>query len=242
MALAQVSPKLTGITNLLYPNNQALASSSPQEIQEQATKLSAVQEKLGNISDKFRSAIEGNLKYLMRDAESFARFADTGKFSNDKPPLETNDVVKALATTLQTYIVSEFMRQTNWYAVPLEKSTKEEYDARKDPSNDPIYWSPATLRQYRLAQKGKVTTDPSTMIGDLSKWADLPLLFDGAYNCTAQGQADGELSVYSNYDGTLDLSCPSSIPVRIACGASCPDVLENGSCLFTQVEDCKSSS
>lgn len=242
MALAQVSPKLTGITNLLYPNNQALASSSPQEIQEQANQLSAVQEKLGNISDKFRSAIEGNLKYLMRDAESFARFADTGKFSNDKPPLETNDVVKALATTLQTYIVSEFMRQTNWYAVPLEKSTKEEYDARKDPSKDPIYWSPATLRQYRLAQKGEVTTDPSTMIGDLSKWADLPLLFDGAYNCTAQGQADGEPSVYSNYDGTLDLSCPSPIPVRFACGASCPDLLVNGSCLFTQVEDCKSSA
>lgn len=152
----------------------------------------------------------------MGNAESFVQFADS-EYSHKNAWLEPerpSDVAKTLALAIRTYLISDAMKQTRWYAVALEKSVKP------DPSNDPVYWSPSTGRQYRLAQSGVATVDPTTLIRDLPAYADLPQLFDGAFNCTLEGRADDELSVVIRYDGSPGLSCPSALPVNYPPGTS----------------------
>lgn len=152
----------------------------------------------------------------MSDAKVFALFADS-QYSHKNAWLEperASDVAKTLAAAIRTYLISDAMKQISWYAVALEKS------AKPAPSNDPIYWSPSTGRQYRLAQSGAATADPTTLIRDLPAYADLPQLFDGAFNCTSEGQADDELSVILGYDGSPDLSCASALPVNTRPGTS----------------------
>ena len=43
----------------------------------------------------------------------------------------------------------------------------------------------------------------------------LPVLFDGAYNCTLEGKAGGGLVIHVNADGTLDVSCLSVLPMYL---------------------------
>lgn len=169
----------------------------------------------------------------MSNADTFVRFVGTGGSVAPWTSWNQTDVVTALNTTLQTYYVSDVMKRTNWYAVPLATS------AQPDPSQ-PVYLSPSTRRHYQLAQEGEATTDPSTMIRGLPQYVDLTLLFDGAFNCTAMGRAnDKGADPGFNYDGTLDLGCGSLLPMRLECGARCPtEPLANGTCLFPQVEGC----
>ena len=62
---------------------------------------------------------------------------------------------------------------------------------------------------------------------------DLPVLFDGAYNCTFAGQAGGSV-VSFNKDGSLDMACLSVLPMYVGKGGGCPDgaVLVGGKCPF----------
>ena len=50
--------------------------------------------------------------------------------------------------------------------------------------------------------------------------ANLPALFDGAYNCTYAGQAGGSV-VSLNADNSLNMACLSVLPMYIS--GSCPD-------------------
>ncbi|KAL9028986.1 MAG: hypothetical protein Q9180_007086, partial [Flavoplaca navasiana] len=220
-----------GFANLIFPN---LASLSPGERVQTTEPLQQAESTLRGVFQQIASSFAEVLKMLTSDADTFVRFVSTS--SSDAPwtPLNQTDAVTTLNTTLQTYYVSEVMKQTNWYAIPLATS------AQPDPSQ-PIYLSPSTRRQYQLAQEGDATTNPSTMIRELPTYADLPLLFDGAFNCTAAGRANDEGEAYPgfSYDGTVNLGCGSLLPMRRDCGAPCPtDPLANGTCLFTQIEGC----
>lgn len=61
---------------------------------------------------------------------------------------------------------------------------------------------------------------------------DLPVLFDGAYNCTFEGRAGGSV-VGVGADGSLDVACLSVLPMYVGKGG-CPDgaVLVGGKCPF----------
>ena len=72
-----------------------------------------------------------------------------------------------------------------------------------------------------------------------NQWADLPTMFDGAYNCTSQGFVKPLTSVvHLLADGTVDMSCLSALPVYITNGASCPigAVQVNGTCPFQSIQ------
>ncbi|KAL8724066.1 MAG: hypothetical protein Q9166_008151 [cf. Caloplaca sp. 2 TL-2023] len=211
--------------------------------------IGQLQEKVSNISVELGNKLQAGFSLLMKDPTTSAQFADNGRYSNNNPPLDPNNIKNALAITLQTYLVSESMKQNDWYAIPLGISTKEEYDNRKNPPcmgdlhmrcpgehyRDYIYWSPTSSRQYQLVKRGG---GPATVLNQVSQWASLPLLFDGAYNCTALGQRDNPQLVHINFDGTLDISCISQFPILISCGAECPQKAGDGSCPFPHNVDC----
>lgn len=63
--------------------------------------------------------------------------------------------------------------------------------------------------------------------------AYMPLLFDGAYNCTLEGRAGGA-AVFVDADGAVDVDCLSSLPIYLSKGSSCPPgaVEVGGKCPF----------
>ena len=91
------------------------------------------------------------------------------------------------------------------------------------------YWSPVTGRQYSFT--GSSTY--ALLIEALATTeVDLPVLFDGAYNCTFAGQAGGSV-VSLKADGSLNMACLSVLPIYVG-KAGCPDgaVWVDGKCPF----------
>ncbi|KAL8677796.1 MAG: hypothetical protein Q9186_005803 [Xanthomendoza sp. 1 TL-2023] len=209
-------------------------------------------EQVSNITVELGNTLSRGLKIIMTDAATFLAFADNGRYINN-PPLDPNEIKNDLAITLQTYLVSESLKQNNWWAILLAISTKEEYESLRDPPGsctvhgcstpsirvDQIYWSPASGRQYRFQHNGNFegTAKVLNEIRD-SRWANLPLLFDGAYNCTFHAEVDNPQPVHVNFDGTLDLGCVSKLPMKIPCGTPCPHTAADGSCPFKFDADC----
>ncbi|KAI4241984.1 MAG: hypothetical protein L6R42_011135, partial [Xanthoria sp. 1 TBL-2021] len=161
--------------------------------------IGALQEQLSNITVELGNTLSRGLKLLMTDVPTFVAFADHGRYINN-PPLDPNEIKNDLAITLQTYLVSESLKQNSWWALPLEISTKEQFENLRDPAPmctvhgcstpnvrvDQIYWSSASGRQYRLQHGGSADGSTGKVLEKIraANWANLPLLFDGAYNCT----------------------------------------------------------
>ena len=61
----------------------------------------------------------------------------------------------------------------------------------------------------------------------------MPVLFDGAYNCTFAGMAGG-FAININPEHSLDVACLSTLPIYLSHGSSCPDgaVWVDGKCPF----------
>ena len=222
--------------------------------------IGQLQEQVSNISVELSNSLSSGLHLLMTDVPTFVQFADNGRYSNNNPPLDPNSIKNQLAITLQTYLASESTKQNGWYAIPLGISTQEEYQNLQDPpcattlpnrcangneiTVDQIYWSPTTGRQYRFLQKGGGPVGSGQILKQLisKDWANLPLFFDGAFNCTAYGQLNNPQLVHVNFDGTLDISCISRLPIQIPCGAPCPQAAADGSCPFPFDADCSNQN
>ncbi|KAL8947448.1 MAG: hypothetical protein Q9222_006276 [Ikaeria aurantiellina] len=144
------------------------------------------------------------LKLVLSDIPTFLGFAGNGRFANftfnSVPVVETN---ADLSVGVNTFVTSKLMLLDNLFAVPgavVDANTFSDPNkcATLGPSiciterNQAFYWSPSTHRQYELRSKGgspKVAIqDQLSSIQD-NGWANLELLFDGSYNCTAEGKA-----------------------------------------------------
>ena len=145
----------------------------------------------------------------MNDVGTFIAFAGYGLFSNDSAyTTATLDQMGALAA-LNTYFVSEVLRNNSvsGTAGPMMASSGCGTDLCSG-----FYWSPVTGRQYYY-------TGGETIYGFLQQMTDnmgldLPLLFDGAYNCTVAGTV-GESIVSINPDSTLNVACLSALPITL---------------------------
>lgn len=124
-------------------------------------------------------------------------------------------------------------------------------DICKDSSSTVYYWSSVTQRQYEISGSEKWVKPDGTNPGPVPPYdtedastfslmnyieyteANLPVLFDGAYNCTLEGKAGGS-AVNINADGSLDIACLSALPIYLAKGAPCPQgaVQVGGKCPF----------
>ena len=125
-------------------------------------------------------------------------------------------------------------------------------DVCKDPAGKTHCWSQAFQTQYVINEPKdwalRLPANPLAMIQQLGYEASaygllelieassdvyMPVLFDGAYNCTLEGKAGGS-SVVFNEDGSLDVACLSNLPIYLAKGSECPAgaVEVGGKCPF----------
>ncbi|KAL8702501.1 MAG: hypothetical protein Q9201_004316, partial [Fulgogasparrea decipioides] len=164
----------------------------------------------------------------------------------------------AVAYALKTYLLSYAMWKNRWYATfdlgpffnegDVEKRKYCKFDSNKNycvyqdaygktDDSQVFYWSAWTQRVYSLQCDGPANAlKPSEMIDTILSygWAPLNVLFDGGYNCTAEGRA-GSSAVNFNFDGKLDLACVSQLPIYLQCGDMCPTPLKNNTCDFGDV-------
>ncbi|KAL8706127.1 MAG: hypothetical protein Q9201_000829 [Fulgogasparrea decipioides] len=238
-----------GVARALWPSGDDLS---------RTYQIGQLQSQVQNISVELGNTLSRGLHLLMTDVPTFVEYADNGRYSNNNPPLDPNSLKNNLATILQTYLVSESLKQNGWYAVPLKVSTQAEYENLHDApcmqtvhgcmgpeiSVSQIYWSPASGRQYQLWKNGDRQTGPGAVLDQIKSkgWANLPLLFDGAYNCTVHAQLNNPQLVHINFDGTLDASCISQFPIQIPCGTPCPQTAQDGSCPFPFNADCSKAN
>lgn len=159
--------------------------------------------------------MERTLLFIMSDMDAFLAFASDGRFTApDLPYVPANPDFDLLAG-LNTFVTSKLMQSDNYYAIPGDVVNQTTADATAASNKRQYYyWSPSTHRQYELRYKGNPPMDISTLVTHVQNdhWADEQLLFDGGYNCTAEGKAGG-MVVSQLPDGAVDVSCVSQLPM-----------------------------
>lgn len=212
---------------------------------------------LSNITSQMSDMMDGGVRLLMTDITTFVNYADNGRYSGpnvtntgEGTGLTVPSGTDAVAYALKTYLLSYAMGQNKWWAsFELGPFSQEEVGkaacwATRDinecvsqygqDDSFALYWSPYSLRRYTLRCEGPdKALKPAKLLEWINYygWAPFSVLFDGAFNCTAEGRA-GSSSVNFNFDGTLDLACVSQLPLYRPCASMCPVALINGSCPF----------
>lgn len=109
------------------------------------------------------------------------------------------DDADTIAFALKNYLTSMSLQENGWYAWvnSTDESPVTKFDhiglcsqgnnSLLDCSLQTIWNSTQTGRQYFIYQKGKGNVGAVDLMDTIvtEGWADLPTLFDGAYNCTA---------------------------------------------------------
>lgn len=179
-------------------------------------------------SASFAPILTAGLQPIMNDVGTFIAFAGNGLFSTpltstDDPSVYTSGYTGAL----DTHILSAVLAGNSISATP--GSTVAANPCTSGPVCASSYWSPVTGRQYAFTGSGT-----SSLIQEAvaTLEVDLPVLFDGAYNCTLAGRAGGSV-VSLNPDGSLDMACLSVLPMYVGKGG-CPAgaVWVDGKCPF----------
>lgn len=213
--------------------------------------IGQLDKQLGNATQEMANMMNTAVERIMSDMPTFVAFAENGRFSSNQS-LSLPSKTDGLNYALTTYLLSETMNKNGWYTSPflgpypnaaaVESSTYPGFSCKMGPNNictmygdDAEYWSQSTQRVYALTniKPNDKTRSPLQLTTDIvqNSWAALDVLFDGAYNCTADGKA-GSAAINFNLDGTLDIACISQLPVKIPCGVTCYVPLINGQCPF----------
>ena len=215
----------------------------------------------GLISDVHSAGVllASALSLIMSDVPTFSAWAAHGLYSGSDQQVTVSPAGSAVATAYGTYIVGEVLSQNHFSATPTTQVTQDVFqksrtctaagDVCKD-STGHYYWSETTQQQYQINEPRNWA---STSNGDtnivqsgyeatafgLLQYIEattnifMPVLFDGAYNCTFEGRAGGS-AVNFTADGLLDVACLSSLPIYLKTDASCPAgaVKVDGKCPF----------
>ncbi|KAL6712916.1 hypothetical protein ACLMJK_009471 [Lecanora helva] len=220
----------------------------------QIFQISALESQLSTAVDQMENMLNAGLGLMMSDIPTFVNFASSGSFSGHES-LSLPNVTDGLDFALKTYMTSESLSQNDWFAVIYgyfnassfenancaniaggvlcsETGDKSHYD-----QSGGTFWSSSSGRMYMLQHhKGDSYSYPIMSAINSNGWADMVTLFDGAYNCVADGKAGGPiLNFYAN--STLDQSCISQLPIywmNTPTTPGCPASAADGSCLFGQ--------
>ena len=213
---------------------------------------------LTNATDNAGVQLLSVLSLIMSDVPTFSAWAAHGLYSGSDQ-VTVNTAGFGIATAVGTYVVGEALSQNHFSATPTTEAAKDAFqkdrtctsvgDVCKDSSGKSYYWSQATQLQYQInepgnwasSSKGKPNIvqaayeDSAFGLFQYLETTDIfmPVLFDGAYNCTLEGKAGGS-AVNVNADGSLDVACLSSLPIYFSKGSSCPEnaVQVGGKCPF----------
>jgi hypothetical protein len=227
-----------GLTKALWPTGTEDSKS---------IQVGALDTFLGNATQQMADMMNRGVQLLMSDMPSFVTFAESGRFSG-RETMSLPQKTAGLDFALSTYMLSEAMAQNGWYITPY-RGTYTRDQAGQGPEGCTMddnnvctiydlvtYWSSSTGRIYNLNNGRGNHVTPYKLVQAIvaNGWASLEVLFDGAFNCTAVGKA-GSAAINFNWDGTLDVSCVSQVPVNIGCGGVCPVPFIKGECPFKVV-------
>ena len=194
------------------------------------------------------------LSLIMSDVPTFSAWAAHGLYSG---PTGSMNIVGAdgLTSSIDTYIVGEFLRQSHFSATPTSTTvSKADFqqgrtcttlgDVCKDNHGKTYFWSQAYQTTYQINEPKNWASDKAgESLDEVSAYgllkyiettdAYMPVLFDGAYNCTLEGKA-GVSAVNLKADNSLDVACLSTLPIYLSKGWSCPNgaVQVGGKCPF----------
>ena len=190
----------------------------------------------------------------MSDVPTFSAWAAHGLYSGSTGSM---NIVGAttLTSALDTYIAGEVLSQSHFSATPASKTvSKGDFqqgrtcttlgDVCKDSDGNTYYWSQAYQTSYQINEPQDWAADLARkQLDEVSAYGFLeyiettdvymPVLFDGAYNCTLEGKAGGS-AVNLKADNSLDVACLSTLPIYLSKGSSCPAgaVQVGGKCPF----------
>lgn len=183
----------------------------------------------------------------MSDVPTFLAFCDGGLFSDEQRPGFTNpDAAVPLSAGASILTTSTMLQLDGWYAVPGDVSASFEPNQNDcqplgkggaicKSAHGTVYESAVTRRSYTLKYRGKGSQPVA--VADLLNQLDglmpvVPVLFDGAYNCTFEGAAGNLMGVGA--DGSIDTSCLSVLPIYLSKGQACPQGAKEvgGKCPF----------
>ncbi|KAL8730839.1 MAG: hypothetical protein Q9166_003766 [cf. Caloplaca sp. 2 TL-2023] len=198
--------------------------------------LSLGSEELVNITNR-------GLELIMSDVPSFIAFAQSGAFSGNQAislPEETGEATLAF----KTYILTTAMTANEWKVAPHIMSKEQaahDWGCTFDENNlcgDYSFYSDATSRGYSLSNWGEGPR-PGEFMKDIitNKWANLGLMFDGAYECTASGKMGQDPFAGFGLGANFNTACVSQLTNCIACGKECPVALIDGVCPFGRCTD-----
>ena len=203
--------------------------------------------------------LKSALNLIMSDVSTFSSWAAHGLYSG---PISFNlpQPTAGITSAFTTYLVGEALSEASFSATPTTRTFFKEFfqdgrtctsldDVCEDSKHKSYYWSPVTQMQYEINEPrdwerelGKIPIierigyeDSAYGLLEYIEQSDvyMPVLFDGAYNCTLEGKAGGS-AVNINADGSLDIACLSSLPIYLSKGSSCPvgAVQVGGKCPF----------
>ena len=202
------------------------------------------------------------LSLIMSDVPTFSSWASHGLYSSSNNAVTIQQVATGLTSAFTTYLVGEALSQSQFSATPSSTTVSKAAfqnsrtcttlgDVCKDSSGKAYYWSQTFQTQYEINEPNNWAAASSAshitaieqfgyeasaygLLELIETWdAYMPVLFDGAYNCTLEGKAGGS-AVNINADGSLDVACLSSLPIYLSKGSSCPAgaVQVSGKCPF----------
>ncbi|KAI4106976.1 MAG: hypothetical protein L6R37_001869 [Teloschistes peruensis] len=203
----------------------------------------------------------------LANVSSFLDFTRMGTFSDpstDTAARVLNDRYADLNVGVNTFVTGKMMQDNGYFAIP-RASAPDGFAPIVDCLNATnttcvmangtvFFWSLTTHRLYELQSSSSAppvaTNDLLDQIERL-RWANLQLLFDGAYNCTFSGKSGGQnpvVSVTDAPDGTwsTNVGCISQLPMYLDCDADCPAYAARGrnrkinssACLFGYQPGC----
>ena len=183
----------------------------------------------------------------MSDLPTFVAFAANGLFSGSSASYsnafnqDTDSV--PLSAAASVYSGSNILSANGWYAAPgaVEPLGPSGCTALGTGgyfcgilNEGTTYQSAVSGRFYSLRHKdSRATIAGIDLLKQLDAgMANVPVLFDGAYNCTYEGKAGNLLGVH--VDGTLDVACMSALPMYLDKDWVCPAgaVYVGGKCPF----------
>ncbi|KAL8906454.1 MAG: hypothetical protein Q9171_006266 [Xanthocarpia ochracea] len=161
--------------------------------------------------------LDRGLLKLMSDIPTFLAFTSNGSFAIPSQAIvPIADTSTDLSIGVNTFITSKLMESQGFYAVPGEIMDVTAFNASENGCTGPVgtlcttrdwrmvYWSPTTHRSYKLLNKGTSQITYEVLMDGVNvyRFADLELLFDGAYNCTRQGRAGTAIVDVGGLNGT----------------------------------------
>ncbi|KAL8703955.1 MAG: hypothetical protein Q9201_002878 [Fulgogasparrea decipioides] len=222
-----------GIAGVLWPQNNDNAQEPPQDGSSNSAS--------SNETDVYYKRISNAYDYVMSDVNTFLAFVSSSiiSFAGSRPHwFQQGDYEVTVGA--KTFVTSRLMQEYGFFATPGDisdhsfserqssdscPSVKANGSVCEYPDGGVVYWSPTTHRQYELRIKAhKPVISKSALMDNITTqgWADAQLLFDGNYNCTAEGRAGGAMVAASD---PMDVSCISQLPMYRDCDMDCPTTL-----------------